>query len=210
MDFKFFVFLSTVILTYGILFLTAESSEKENGQNFMREIWIALNNRERWPIYLLLIVFSFAFAVSAALGLVLNPLGRSVVILVEFLLILWGWNIIKYHEKLMFKIVLSPDGKVLHAEGLTNKQRKCIEKRAKEIAEIFSFCCKTPKGINNSNYLMLQAECNKYVPFCLAGNGVQVRCRGKSGNAKCLPASDEQERLIRILKECSINVSKIA
>lgn len=206
MDFGTFVVSSTFLVAYGILLLVAISSEKEQRVNFWKEAIEAARNGETWPLILLAIAFSGASIFSVVLGAILNPIGREVILVVEMILLLWGINIVSYHDKEMFVLEISLEGQILSHKGLPERKLRCLKEKAPEIAKIFEFCC---EGEERGKKIVLKAVCNKYFPLCKAGL-LQVNCLDSQGRAiGCFPERDKREHLKRIFKECGINILKI-
>lgn len=208
MEFSTFLLLSTLLICYGMVFLVAVSTEKEAGHPFWKELIEAVQLREKWPLILLGIAFFIGLIISVVLGAILNYYGRTIVFLAEILAFLWSWNIVVYDGREMFSLIFSPDGTLLHTEGLSEKQIKCIRKKSKEIVSVFSFCCEEN---TNGKKLILQAKCNKYVPFCLAGGILEAYCENSNGHKPaCFPEREKRKQLLKLFKECGIKVAKIA
>jgi len=206
MEFSTFVVLSTMIISYGMIFLVAVVSEQQTGRRFIWEAYEAVLRDEKWPFILLGIAFLIGIAVSVFLGALLNNYGREIVVVLEVLLFLWCWNVVNYEGKTRFTIVLTPDGEILKHKGLSSKQLACVQEKTKEILEIFDFCC---KGKENQEEIIFEATCNKFFPLCNAVE-LEIFCKDKNGRlVGCYPEQEKREKLKKIFGKCNIKVLKI-
>ena len=200
MSWELFFVSSTLILSFGFLFILFFTQVVEEGkEKAIQDFKKAFFEREKWLFLMLGIVAFIAILASAFFSLTLNQTGRVIFLFLEVLFIAEIVNIIYFDSRKYYLLTIEKTKEGIMIADKKLPQYNCNSFVAKLLELAERALAPYPFGSKFEVYY----TCLKYVPFCLRAKKLHFFVKTPEGKiVKFVPAEDDQERLTSELNKC--------
>ena len=180
----FLLVAESLLIAFVLLLVSCEEYPKGISGAFKR-LKTEYKSNPKAMILFYLILFVTILGVSTFLYLILNPVGKVILLLVYLGVIPFLLNFFRYEDKEKFKLYIFPDGRI-ESDQFGEEELKKISlliKKERLVEELF------PE--KDRIAIMVKVFCNSLIPFCLIGRKVVFYAIGKYGERRKIVCVDE-------------------